>query len=305
MTRFITIALSVLFITAFGSPGVATAAEWSVVRASGEVVIQIAGAQPASLTNGETLPPGGVLRTGANARAVLVRAQEQMIVGPNSVVALPPGPEDRQFTTIVQAAGVVEFSVEKRNVKHFAVTTPQLAAVVKGTHFVVGAFNSGGVVKVASGRVEVTALQSGQVTDVTANQEAVIHPGGTLTLSGSGPFADILQGASPLDGSSAAGGTQAANGVGGVAIGDDTVSLANGILTVMTGNGNAGATVGNGLASVTAGNDGASVNVGDVVSLNAGSGVAGVNANGVVSVNAGKNGVTVQVHGVQLGPLGH
>ena len=56
--------------------------------------------------------------------------------------------------------GEIEFDVEKRHVKHFAVKTPFLAAVVKGTHFVVRAGADGDSVAVERGIVEVEALDA-------------------------------------------------------------------------------------------------------------------------------------------------
>ena len=58
-----------------------------------------------------------------------------MLISPNSVVGLPTENKDGLSTTIVQQAGSILLEVEKRNVKHFEVETPYLAAVVKGTQF--------------------------------------------------------------------------------------------------------------------------------------------------------------------------
>ena len=47
-----------------------------------------------------------------------------------------PGAKKSELsTTIIQQAGSILLEVEKRNVKHFQVETPYLAAVVKGTQF--------------------------------------------------------------------------------------------------------------------------------------------------------------------------
>ncbi len=271
----------------------AAAADWQVVQMSGNVVVEADGARPVSLSTGEALPPGGVLKTGDNSRAMLVRAQEQMIVGPNAVVALPPGPSDRQFTRIVQAAGVVEFTVEKKNVQHFSVTTPELAAVVKGTHFAVGVFGTGDVVKVARGRVEVTGLKSGQVVDVTAGQQATVRPGGAIAITGQGPLAPILQGAPPLapDGTPTTVINQASVG-GGVSVGSGLASLS------VSGDGGVGLDVGSGLVDIDAGSGGVGLSVGDVVTASADGGGIGVSVNGVADASVGGGGASVSVGGV-------
>jgi FecR protein len=218
MKRQLNVGLPIFFAAVFALIGGASAADWQVVRMSGDVVVEIAGARPVSLSSGEILPAGGTLKTGDNSRAVLMRDQQQMIVGANAVVAIPAGANDQQFTTVLQEAGVVEFTVDKRKVKHFAVQTPYLAAVVKGTHFAVGVFKASGVVKVAGGVVEVTDLLTGEFVDVFPGQEAAAKMGQGLSVSGEGKIAPVQQGTP--------GGARAATGLGvGTGIGS-TVSAA-------------------------------------------------------------------------------
>lgn len=85
-----------------------------------------------------------------------------MLVSPNSVIALPEHQKDGLSTTIIQQAGSVLIQAEKRNVKHFQVETPYLAAVVKGTQFRVSVNAVGSTVEVIEGRVEVAEFKSGQ-----------------------------------------------------------------------------------------------------------------------------------------------
>ena len=66
---------------------------------------------------------------------LLVRGEETILISPNSVIGVPAEKKDGMSTTIVQQAGSILLEVEKRNVKHFEVETPYLAAVVKGTQF--------------------------------------------------------------------------------------------------------------------------------------------------------------------------
>lgn len=123
---------------ALGSTSHAFAADgdaWSVSKASGDVWIATDGAQQASLKQEETLKSGDTIRTGRNGRVLLVRGEETILISPNSVVGVPAEKKDGLSTTIVQQAGQIFLEVEKRNVKHFEVETPYLAAVVKGTKF--------------------------------------------------------------------------------------------------------------------------------------------------------------------------
>ena len=91
--------------------------------------------QQASLKSDDVLKPGDTIRTGRNGRVLLVRGEESILIAPNSVVGLPAEKKEGLSTTIIQKAGSILLEVEKKNVKHFEVETPYLAAVVKGTQF--------------------------------------------------------------------------------------------------------------------------------------------------------------------------
>jgi hypothetical protein len=169
---------------------------WSVSRSSGEVWLTAAGASPASLTQQDTLNPGDTIRTGPNGRVLLTRGEESILISPNSVVGLPTEQKDGLSTTILQRAGSILLDVEKRNVKHFEVETPYLAAVVKGTHFQVTVNAANTRVEVQRGQVEVADFKTGQIAQVMPGQAATSFAKGTagLSLSGSGAFNPIEQG---------------------------------------------------------------------------------------------------------------
>jgi FecR-like protein len=172
-------------------------APWHVSKTSGEVWMTTSGVQQASLTSDAILKPGDNIRTGRNGRVLLTRGDETILISPNSVVALPEQQKDGLSTTIIEQAGSVLIRAEKRNVKHFQVETPYLAAVVKGTQFRVSVTNRGGNVEVTEGRVEVSDFKTGQVALVLPGQAAKVAasgPGGLL-LSGSGKFSPIEKGA--------------------------------------------------------------------------------------------------------------
>src|ERR1700748_1430308 len=169
---------------------------WSVSKSSGDVWIATTGAAPASLTQEDTLKPGDTIRTGRNGRVLLVRGEETILIAPNSVIGVPTEKKDGLSTTILQQAGSILLEVEKRNVKHFEVETPYLAAVVKGTQFSV-TVNAGDTrVDVSRGQVEVADFKSGQIAQVMPGQAATSFANGKsgLSLSGSGTFNPIEQG---------------------------------------------------------------------------------------------------------------
>ncbi len=169
---------------------------WTVSKSSGEVWLTSSGVQPASLQQEELLKPGDTVRTGRTGRVLLRRGEETMLISPNSVVGMPAEKKEGLSTTIVQQAGSILLEVEKRNVKHFEVETPYLAAVVKGTQFRV-TINAGSTsVDVIRGQVEVADFRSGQVAQVMPGQHATTFTQGKLglSLSGSGTLSPIEQG---------------------------------------------------------------------------------------------------------------
>jgi hypothetical protein len=169
---------------------------WSVSKSTGDVWVTATGADQVSLSQDVSLKPGDTIRTGPNGRALLTRGEETMLIAPNSVVGLPTEKKDGMSTTILQQAGSILLDVEKRNVKHFEVETPYLAAVVKGTQFRVTVNATDTKVEVSRGQVEVSAFKSGQIAQVLPGQAATAFAQGFtgLKLSGSGRFAPIEQG---------------------------------------------------------------------------------------------------------------
>src|SRR5450631_594430 len=123
-----------------------------------------------------------------------MRGEETILIAPNSVVGRPVEKTDGLPTTILQQAGSILLDVEKRNVKHFEVETPYIAAVVKGTQFRVTVNAASTSVEVNRGQVEVSDFKSGQIAQVLPGQAATASAHGSLTLSGAGTFFPIEQG---------------------------------------------------------------------------------------------------------------
>lgn len=180
-----------LCVGAVGFAGAALADDWRLVRTSGEVWISSPDTAVILASTGGTVPERSTVATGPFGRALLVRGNESVVVGPGSILTIA---ESGPLTTIIQSAGTAEFEVERQNVQHFAVETPLLAALVKGTHFTVTASRQQAEVVVDRGIVEVTALASGQIADFTAGMHAVVTAEhGVLGFIGAQPAA-ILYG---------------------------------------------------------------------------------------------------------------
>src|ERR1700730_5847044 len=194
--RFGRILAMALALGAVSSAHAAEGEAWSVSKSSGEVWMTTTGAQQVSLGQEEVLSAAGAVRTGRNGRVLLVRGAETILVSPNSVIGLPTEKKDGLSTTIMQQAGSILLEVEKRNVKHFEVETPYLAAVVKGTQFRVSVNAGSARIDVIRGQVGVADFRSGQTAQVMRGQVATAFAQGKpgLSLSGSGTFSPIEQG---------------------------------------------------------------------------------------------------------------
>ncbi|XUM22431.1 FecR family protein [Bradyrhizobium oligotrophicum S58] len=183
----------------FGATPAAVAADgepWLVSKSSGEVWVTTQGAAQVSLGREDPLKPGDTIRTGPTGRVRLTRGAETIVIAPNSEVGLPAAAKDGMATTILQRAGAILLDVEKRNVQHFEVETPYLAAVVKGTQFSVTISGRSTKVEVSRGQVQVSDFKTGQIAQVMPGQAATAFATGRsgLSLSGSGTFIPIEQG---------------------------------------------------------------------------------------------------------------
>jgi hypothetical protein len=169
---------------------------WQIAKSSGQVWTVSSQALPVSLTTQE-IRTGDTVRTGQNGRVLLKRGDETILIAPNSELKLPTAASDGLSTTIIQKAGSILLDVEKKNVKHFEVETPYLAAVVKGTQFRVSVSSRGTNVNVVRGQVEVADFKSGQIAQVMPGQTVLSRSAGNagLSLSGPGIHSPIQQGA--------------------------------------------------------------------------------------------------------------
>ena len=161
MKRLIQIVLALWL--CLGTPAFAgvAASQWTVSQMSGDTRVLHRGVQPASLKVQTRLSPGDVIVTGASGRATLVRGSDYIVIAPRSRLRLPAAAEAQGFTRIIQDLGTMLFKVRHTGTPHFAVDTPMLAAVVKGTTFTVVVEESRSAVQVIEGAVEVTANDGG------------------------------------------------------------------------------------------------------------------------------------------------
>jgi hypothetical protein len=168
---------------------------WRIGKSTGEVWVTHGDTRQVSLGTNTDLQAGDNVRTGPNGRVMLVRGEERIAISPNSAIGIS-ALNSQYPTTISQQAGSIVLEVEKKNVQHFEVETPFLAAVVKGTHFRVSVDRKGARVDVLRGQVEVADFKSGETALVLPGQAARVRALGNfgLTLSGSGKLNPVEKG---------------------------------------------------------------------------------------------------------------
>lgn len=138
-----------------------------------------------TLTRGQVVPDGGRVRTESNGRVELVRGAERISLAANTEISIRDA-GDQKMTSVIQSRGTVTVDAERRNVQHFSVQTPVLAAVVKGTQFTVTYSNGQASVSVDRGVVQVQDAGHEMVVDVTPGQVAEARQTRPLDVSGPG-----------------------------------------------------------------------------------------------------------------------
>lgn len=157
------------------------AADWQATRVAG-VVEQSVDDHWLPLRRDDIVPDGRPVRTLADGQVDLRRDKDLLSLGPATQIAITESTAE-PFTTVSQAYGTVEAEVTVQPFEHFEVKTPLLAAVVKGTHFIVQSTGATASVRVTRGAVGVEALETGKTTLVSTDETASIRRGGDLEVA--------------------------------------------------------------------------------------------------------------------------
>jgi hypothetical protein len=177
--------LPILLLLFSGAPALAQSPAWTVSEAKGQVtVIDPAGQRAAKV--GTTLVAGATVRTGAGASAVLVRGREFVTMRQNAQLRIAPAVRERGIIQILQDYGSALFNIGKQPDPHFGVETPYLAAVVKGTTFVIAVSREGASLQVTEGAVETSTLDGGAVE--------LIRPGSVAMIAAADPLRMVVEG---------------------------------------------------------------------------------------------------------------
>jgi hypothetical protein len=306
LVKFLVKFLAALALLCIALPASAFADDWLVSKLRGEA-LQLVGNDWTPLQRGDVIPDDRVIRTLGGTRAMLQRGKETIEVAANTQIRIIDKAGDKPFTTVQQFFGTVAVEAEVQNVQHFAVQTPYLAAVVKGTHFEVKTTSRQSVVKVQRGHVAVEDLHTGAHTLLGVGQSASVGKDGSFTVSGKGTKPAILNSAGEvLNPAAAAKGNltiavgksvNVTAGKGGVNAGV-TTGVVNGNVGVGTGGVEVGADVGGGAVGVEASVDSGGVDVGaNVGGTSVGVSVGGGSSGG----DGGGSTVSVTVGGLHIG----
>lgn len=101
------------------------------------------------------------MRTQARSSAVLVREREFVTLRQNAQIRILEAERSRSVMQIIKDYGSALFNIGKQPNPHFGVETPYLAAVVKGTTFIITVGNDGATLQVTEGAVEASTRDGG------------------------------------------------------------------------------------------------------------------------------------------------
>ncbi|MCB9993026.1 MAG: FecR domain-containing protein [Hyphomicrobiaceae bacterium] len=165
-------------------PGLAMADDWIADQLRGNVLIYSNG-DWVQLQRGDVVSDDRYIRTMGSGRVTFLRGNETIEMAGNTQMRIVDS-NGRQFTTVIQDFGSVSIEAEVQNVQHFAVETPFLAAVVKGTRFTVTVGDEDASVAVERGLVQVNDHMHDMSTFIPAGQRVKVMQGHGMQVTGSG-----------------------------------------------------------------------------------------------------------------------
>ena len=243
--------------------------EWVVDRLRGQVLVKTNGVWQ-ELARGDVVSDDSPIKSLEGTRVTFARGVERIELSGATEIRIFDR-EGELMTTVMQAYGTVTVEAERRNIQHFSIQTPYLAAIVKGTRFTVISDETQSNVAVSRGLVQVQDYEHDRATDISPGQTATVGQDIALEVTGSGPLAPTVT----LDG------VLVAAVADGQDVSDEATSQGNGKAT--GGNNGNGNVNGNGKSSNSNAGGNGNGNGGDSGNSDNGSGNPG-------NSNAGGNG---------------
>lgn len=183
----ISMAMSLSFANVVAADG---QSQWNVTLVEGPVQVRTGEDDWSFVRQGQVLPAGSHVMTGAEGRLILSHGGDEIAAGAGADFTVSAGTSEGPYS-VMQSMGRMLFRMESRATRDFRVGTPYLAAAIKGTTFVVDVEASGASVSVEEGTVEVTIAATAEILMVDA--------GGTVTASANGPEAPASLDKRPVD----------------------------------------------------------------------------------------------------------
>ncbi len=165
--RYLNILALAVSLAMAATVGAAFADGWHVDRVTLPAVYTTDGKTWAPVTQGMSVPNASWINTGDHGRVALSRGTDTMFIGAYSLVAtVERGTDARPVSDVRQPFGAVTIDLKKRGYDQMKVTTPYMAAIVKGTQFTVTARRQHSTLGVNRGLVEATDRLTGAVAEV-------------------------------------------------------------------------------------------------------------------------------------------
>ena len=164
------------------------AAGWRVDGITGQASAHRGAGAAAPLAVGQVLSAGSEVETGAGAVVFLSHNGDRLVIQPNSRLRIDDPGTGGLLDHFMQSLGSVFYDVEPRKNRSFGVTAPYVAAIVKGTRFLVTVELDKNSVRVDRGRVLVQSTDGVSSVLVDAGTIATatpaLAPGVSLSASG-------------------------------------------------------------------------------------------------------------------------
>jgi FecR protein len=150
---------------------------WRVSGLSGDASARLGSAPFERLAIGDLVPAGSDIRTAHSAVVFLSRRGDRIVIQPDTELHIAEPQAGGLLTQFFQSFGNVFYDVEPRSSRSFGVKSPYMAAVVKGTRFLVTVNRDVNSVRVDEGRVLV-ASNEGESVLVGAGNVATVKQSG-------------------------------------------------------------------------------------------------------------------------------
>jgi hypothetical protein len=164
-------ALAVMCLGAlFGAP--ALAGDWVAVKLHGKV-FEFVDSKWQPLERGDIVPDDRPIRTLRSGRVTFVKGDQTIDFGADTAAQIIDSASG-QKTTVFEHYGEIAIEADVRTTEHFAVETKFLAAVVKGTKFIVTSDDTHSTVEVTRGRVKVDDTAHTSTVFVAVGEQATV-----------------------------------------------------------------------------------------------------------------------------------